>query len=843
MIEMAWRSLLNRKLSILAALLSVVLGAALVTATVLIASTQDRDGADSVTAWRFSAVDAVVIPPASVTLNSGFELDLPSMPRLSDEEIAAIESATGVSSVSLEAPFPAYAMSGDGSLIGDAFTRSWGHPWSSAIADGGTLVAGSAPTAGDEIVVDGSVAEAGGIRVGDGVEVQLATGVQQFIVTGIVTRPGEQFEHALFFDQDTATTLGGTPVLALVSTSDVDALRSAVPDLTVATGDARAGSLQLDLRQAELAGGTSQFLLMIALLVLTVAVFVVSSTLTVSIGQRRRELAMLRVVGTKPRLIRRMIRWEAVLIGAAGGIAGSLLGVALAELARDFFVAQGLMARGAVVDPNPVMVSIGAGTALLATFAAAVLPAHRATRIAPLEALRESEAPASRANRRRSWAGSALSAAAILCLAGMFTLGGPVTTMEGSIAFILWATAFPLLIGAAVLLGPNLLHGVVTVTRPLAGRGYGGFMAFRSIRSDLRRAAGVGVPLTLLVAVSSVLMFQDSANYQARSEVYAQQLTADLVVTGGVQLGVPLGSAAAAREVSGVEAASASVSSSLIIDSPATARAAGTVIGVDPDGFAQVLDFPLVAGSWEGFDAGGIGVSTVVAADKGWRVGDTIEFRYPDGVAGSAMVHTVYTDPMGSSDLVLPLASLTPHLLERYATAVYIAVAPGADLETTRRAVDAALDGTAPTAVTVNREEHLEQVATQASGDNWIIVMVAVILGGYAGVSAINALISSTMARRREFALLRLAGSRRRQIVASLALESLVITATAIIAGTVIAAITMIGYGYLLTDTIWLPFVEDSFIVIVGGALLAAGIGTLAPARAAMRATPLEAVR
>lgn len=843
MITLALRSLLVRKLPVLAALLSAMLGAGLVTATMLIAAAQGKPAAAMVTSWQFGAVDAVVKPPANMALQSGQVLDLPSMPRLSDAQIAAIGSAPGVSGVSLERPFPAYVVVEGGTVVGDALMRSWGHPWSTAVADGAWLTSGSEPRHDDEIVIDESIAQAGHLRVGDRVRVQLAAGTERFTVTGTVSRAGAQFEHAVFFTNGVAARIGGAPVLALGSTSNAEALSAAVPALTVATGEARAGSLQLDLRQAELVGGSSRFLMVVAGLALLIAVFVISSTLTVSITQRRRELAMLRVLGTKPNLIRWMIVWEAMLLGLVGGAVGSVLGIGLASLTREFFVAQNLMARGAVVAVDPGAMAAGAGAALAAALAAALLPARRATKIAPLDALRESDIPATQPGRRRAIIGCVLAATAMSCLAGTFTLGGPIPTSHGSVAITLLVLAFPFLLGAAALLGTTLLRGVVVLLRPLLECRFAGFIAVRSIRSDLRRAAGVSVPLTLLVAVGCVLMFQDSANYQATFKAYARQVNADLVIAGDNELGVPPAVAKTIVRIPGVAAASPRLTSQLIIDRPPTRWATGTVIGVEPRSFSQVLDFPVTAGSWSRLGARGVGVSRAVADDKGWELGDRITFFYPDGSPGSAVVSTIFADPTSRTDLVLPVASLAPHLLEPLAGVIYVKTETGADRQATQNAVQAVLHDVAPNGVVVSRSEHLAQVAALSSGDNWIIMMFVVILGGYAGMSAVNVLIGSTMARRREFALLRLAGSHRGQIVGSLAVESLVVAVTAVIAGTAIAFVTMTGYGYLLTDTLWLPFVVPTFWVIVGCAFLAAAIGTLAPSRTALRADPLEAMR
>ena len=834
MIGLAIRGLRARWVSLIAVLLSVLVGAALVTASVLVTGAEQDPVA--VTGWRFGAVDAVVAPPSQVTPAAGAPVNLPSLPRLTDDQVAAISKAPGVTGVSLERPFPAYLIAHD-SIVGDATTRSWGHPWSTALADGARLTVGAQPQGEDQIVVDEPVAAAAALTVGDRVRVQLSSGVRSYTLVGVVTRPGMQFEHALFFSSSTAAQLG-EPVLALVTTRDVAGLAAAVPGLRVATGTARAHSLQLDLRQAELARSSGQFLMVIAALALLIAALVISSTLTVSIGQRRHELALLRLTGCQPDMVRRLIWWEAALLGLLGGGPGAAIGIGLARVARDFFVAQNLMARATPIPTNPGAVLLGAGSAVVTALLAALLPARRATRITPLEALRESQLTPARIGSRRTAAALLLGAAAAGCLGGVFALGGPLTTSRGTVAILLLAASFPLLLAATGMLLASLLGTTITLLRRGLDRCFGGFIAVRSIGADLRRAAGVAVPLSLLVAVGCVLLFQDAANAQARSQQYAEQLNVDLVVTGQAQLGVPLG--AAQVVAAGVSASSPSVSTQLVLSRSGSTVSAS---GVDPYGFHQVRRLPVSAGSWENFGESSLAVSTVLAAREAIRVGDRIDFWYPDGRPGSAVVSTIYDDSTGAQDLVLPIAGLRAHLLEPFASAIYIRLGPGVDRQAARNAIQEALRDTAPQAVVADREQHLAQISEQSSGDDWIILLVVVVLGGYAGVSAINALVGSTMARRRELALLRLAGARRGQVVAAVVVESMIVAVTAVVAGTVVAALTMVGYGHLLTGTVWLPFVAPAYAGVVGSALLAAAIGSLAPARVAVRADPLEAMR
>ena len=71
--------------------------------------------------------------------------------------------------------------------------------------------------------------------------------------------------------------------------------------------------------------------------------------------------------------------------------------------------------------------------------------------------------------------------------------------------------------------------------------------------------------------------------------------------------------------------------------------------------------------------------------------------------------------------------------------------------------------------------------------DTWITLAVVGVIVAYAALSLVNALVAALTARRREFALLRLAGATRRQIRAMLNAEALLVGAIGAIAGTAVA--------------------------------------------------------
>ncbi|MCQ0021391.1 ABC transporter permease [Actinomadura madurae] len=77
-------------------------------------------------------------------------------------------------------------------------------------------------------------------------------------------------------------------------------------------------------------------------------------------------------------------------------------------------------------------------------------------------------------------------------------------------------------------------------------------------------------------------------------------------------------------------------------------------------------------------------------------------------------------------------------------------------------------------------------------------VIVAAITG-FILIGLVTTLAVATAARRREFALLRLVGATRRQVLRMLRLEAAIVLGTGIAAGTLIAAVTLLTFAAAVT--------------------------------------------
>jgi len=129
-----------------------------------------------------------------------------------------------------------------------------------------------------------------------------------------------------------------------------------------------------------------QFLtVLVAILALSalIAILGIVNTLALSVFERTHELGLLRVVGMSEREVRRMVRWESVVIAVIGAIVGVALGVlwgwAFAQALRD----QGL----SVFRVPTLEVILFLIAAVVSGVIAAVFPAWRASRLDVLDAI------------------------------------------------------------------------------------------------------------------------------------------------------------------------------------------------------------------------------------------------------------------------------------------------------------------------------------------------------------------------------------------------------------------------------------------------------------------------
>lgn len=118
---------------------------------------------------------------------------------------------------------------------------------------------------------------------------------------------------------------------------------------------------------------------------IVIALFGIVNTLVLSISERTREIGVLRAVGMSRRQLRRMVRVESVIIALLGTLVGMSFGLLVA-----FALVRPLLSQSASEMTWPVvhLVAIFVVGMFLGVVAS-IIPAFRATRLNPLEAIRD----------------------------------------------------------------------------------------------------------------------------------------------------------------------------------------------------------------------------------------------------------------------------------------------------------------------------------------------------------------------------------------------------------------------------------------------------------------------
>src|SRR3954469_24629848 len=260
------------------------------------------------------------------------------------------------------------------------------HGWGSARLTPYVLSAGRAPARPGEVVA--------GYRAALGARLSLASTEPARTVTVVgVAHPRHPVSQqmAIFLTDAEAQRLGGHPgrvdAIGVLPGRGFDAsrLRAVAGGARTLTGDARGKAEHPELQRARitLIPVTAAF----TGLALFIAMFVVTSTMGLSIQQREREIALLRAVAATPGQVRRLIGWEAAIVGLVGSAAGVWPGMLLGDRPGDALVPQGIVPSSFPVDadwiPAAGAIAGGVAIALLAVLAAG----RRAARVRPTVAL------------------------------------------------------------------------------------------------------------------------------------------------------------------------------------------------------------------------------------------------------------------------------------------------------------------------------------------------------------------------------------------------------------------------------------------------------------------------
>ncbi len=559
MLRATLRSLLGRKVRLVMSTFAIVLGVAFVVGSLVFSDTLGR----SFTALFDSTVGDVVVERAGAVTEDGAPSTL-TVPASLVDDLAALPGAaradgridaTGV-----------YVVGEDGTVLGGFGPPALGKNWSDAPAAGGleglVISEGRAPVGPDEVALDTRTAEAGGYELGDTVPL-LTAGAQPRLEATLVGEAafaeGGSLNGATLalFETPVAQDLflGGEDVFTSIWVSAADgvsqddlARQSAevIPEeLQAVTGDAAAEAAASDLLRA--LSFLTTFLLIFAGISLVVGAFLIVNTFSILVAQRSRELALLRALGASQRQVTGSVLLEALVLGVVGSTLGLGLGVLLAEGLRALFGRFGLdlSGQGLVLAPRTAVAAYAVG--VVVTLLAALVPALRTARIAPVQALRDDVALPESSLRTRFLLGTALvtggSGALLLGLLGDVARAG--WLVGGGVLLVLLGVA-----AASPVLSRPFLRGA----RSLYAAAFGsvGNLAGQNSLRNPRRTTATASALMIGLALASTMAIIGASAKASVDRAVEVNFVGDLIVSNVFAGGFSPDIADAMADVDGV---------------------------------------------------------------------------------------------------------------------------------------------------------------------------------------------------------------------------------------------------------------------------------------------------
>lgn len=886
--RLSLRSLAAHKIRFALTILSVVLGTAFISGAFVFTASLNK-AFDGVLATAYDGMD-VVVESASGT------------PGIDRPTVDAIRAVDGVEALNVGARASSVIMTGsDGKPIQTGGAPAQGLPFyeePESVGPAAAFTEGNPPRGPDEVAVNATAAERGGVGVGDRVTVVTGSHRADVTISGVYELDGDVagwmgvlFPLDKWMELYTDGEHVGRVTLAAADGVSPEELRdrvaAAFPDFEVDTGAALAERDSEQISQA--LGFVNYFLVAFGLIGLLVGTFIISNTFSMLVGQRTKEFALLRALGASRGQLTGSVVMEAVIVGLIGSLLGVAAGFGLSQL---LYVAMGafgfeMPGSGLTATPSAVIVPLAAG--LIITVLAAWAPAARAGAIPPVEAMRSGDQASDPKLRRRTLAGAALAVLAIGLIgwALQWDDGG-----TGSRARLVGFGAVAA-VAAIWMAGPALSIPLVGGLGRIIGAPFKavGKLASTNSRRNPRRTAATAFALTLGLALVASVGMLGSTMKGVIDDFMDESFSADYVLSPPLMahVAMPEGVRGAVAEVEGVtDTATVYLGAVQVIDAndPAAIEAAQAQMGggaTGPGGpggpgggsfldgdYGRWYSAETVAGSLDltAPDAGAV-VSKSVAGERGWDLGHPIGLVSPMGVLQTE-VTGIHSDLDGEGGI-----TLSPSILDRAgasrtmltpmqifvgveggaADARAAAIEDGADpadrndyldeprVESFRGPLE---DAVSPyLVVQVQDREEFGSVAT-ASIDGLLGIVYALL--GLAVVISIlgivNTLALSIIERRQEIGMLRAVGMQRADIRRMVRLESVQIS----IFGAVVGALLGLGLGWALLTVLADEGIGTIVVPwgLIGTMLLGAAIvGVLAavwPARRAAQTPPLAAI-
>lgn len=682
MVLLSLRNMRRNKLRFVMTTSAVLIGVSFVVASFVL-SDGLRGALNAMIATNYESVDAQVRSAGDFD-----EIELTDRP-IDESLVDVVAEIDGVEAVSPSTDSMAVTpLDSDGDPLGSMMSPVVALSWDGSEIAGLRLLEGRVPGPG-EFALDEGTADRENMVVGQTYTVVGSDGPEPFELVGI-NRFGEEGTLSDFgmasFQLDELQRLDGSEGLVryidVAAEPGVDAatLAARIDDALPAGVEAIAHDAlvtELQDEMGDIIGIFGYVLLAFALVAVFVSTFIIGNTFNILLGQRVRQLSLLRALGASTGQIRFGAVFEALVVGAVASILGLGGGIALALGLRQVMDMMGL-------SLPTIEIMLGVRTILLAivvgvgvTLFASLSPARRAAGISPMAGIRSGFRFGSGEGKRRTIIAAVLAAIGGAGIAYGLLGGSDNTALLFSVlglgavcAFVSVSMFSPLFSSpSASFLGIPLEH--------LPGNKITGHMARQNAAKNNKRTASTAAGLMIglaLIAMASVVATSLKSSFRADME---STVTSDYLVTAsnqgtfGTQLSGRLDSLPEFETVAPVRFG--------------TARIDGgehQVTASDLSILTELMDVNIVEGDpAASADTDHILLQSDVAEDLGVGIGDQVPVEFARTGTVQLTVGAIYGNSFLVGDYLIDLSGWEQNFTEQQDATLSLTLAPGVTLE------------------------------------------------------------------------------------------------------------------------------------------------------------------
>jgi putative ABC transport system permease protein len=717
-----------------------------------------------------------------------------------------------------------------------------------ASADDWPVREGRSLTSDGDALLDSGLADSLHLRLGQSLEIWAPAGSVHLRLSGILQPSGVSAAAGgqMIVSLACAQRLFNLPQrinniqVLLVDDADPTVLQAAIagrlPDgLSVQPPGMRGELARATLLSAE------QGLSALSLVALLAATFVILNTFLLNLGERRKQIAVLRSLGASRKQVLRLLLREAFLLGLTGTIAGCIGGVSLAfglNYLMQRFLGIVLPSMKLSAGPFVLAAVLGPGVAV----AAACLPAWYASRRPPLMELLPQRTHGEEVLPRWLWQLGLFLLILGIALEIVLGRGGFSDTVSRN----LLAPAIVLLLVGGVLALPLV---IVPLLRLLAGRQLGleGRFAIQQLaRHPGRTSLTSGV---LFLALVVAIAFGQALRTTLRDlqNWYRQTIVADYLIRGAMPDSSFTLAPALPESFADEIRRCGNVSVELISFLPAEVENQQVLVLARTFAFDRPLPLDLHEGDEtnvrRGLSAGEVVLGTGLAQRLGLRRGDVLKLTTMQGVRELHIAGTAVEYAGGGLALYLEWETARK-LLDLPGVHVFLVSdrsGAGVKVSNLRGFCERhhlLLQSNA------DLRSLIEGMLSRVSGALWGLMVLAFAV---ASLGIVNTLTMNVHDQSREFAVLRALGLKRGQVCKIVIAQAALLAGLSLLPGALAGA----GMAYAIhrAGAAWTgsqaPF-EMDFLLLCGACALAVAIAVVAalpPARQAVRLPVATAIQ